>query len=310
MEVIDEVVDKTTVKKKKVIIGLPGNKFSSRFLVSWTSALNTLWENGKYDIVISPGVSSFVSFARMQTLGLNNLRGIDQKPFDGMDFDIFITIDSDIIFLPQNLLELIEATEQHSVVSGVYRMTDLKSMAVVSEWDINYFKKEGNFKYLTHEDLDNWKKNNENEIIRFDQLNIDLGSLVTTTIKATKIQETSTLKLINCFIIKNNIDKYCNKNFKREILSNLNRRIITPFYIPVLSLICSLLLIKSEKIYFNKISVFIYSFIILLFTELAVRYTGVSNFTFYLFIILPFMLLIFFYLFLSLKFSSELNKYE
>ncbi|MDA8688146.1 LptF/LptG family permease [Candidatus Pelagibacter bacterium] len=154
------------------------------------------------------------------------------------------------------------------------------------------------------------KKNNENEIIRFDQLNIDLGSLVTTTIKATKIQETSTLKLINCFIIKNNIDKYCNKNFKREILSNLNRRIITPFYIPVLSLICSLLLIKSEKIYFNKISVFIYSFIILLFTELAVRYTGVSNFTFYLFIILPFMLLIFFYLFLSLKFSSELNKYE
>lgn len=163
MEVIDEVVDKTTVKKKKVIIGLPGNKFSSRFLVSWTSALNTLWENGKYDIVISPGVSSFVSFARMQTLGLNNLRGIDQKPFDGMDFDIFITIDSDIIFLPQNLLELIEATEQHSVVSGVYRMTDLKNMAVVSEWDINYFKKEGHFKYLTHEDLDNWKKNNENE---------------------------------------------------------------------------------------------------------------------------------------------------
>ena len=163
MEVIDEVVDKTTVKKKKVIIGLPGNKFSSRFLVSWTSALNTLWENGKYDIVISPGVSSFVSFARMQTLGLNNLRGIDQKPFDGMDFDLFITIDSDIIFLPQNLLELIEATEQHSVVSGVYRMTDLKSMAVVSEWDINYFKKEGSFKYLTHEDLDNWKKNNENE---------------------------------------------------------------------------------------------------------------------------------------------------
>ena len=38
------------------------------------------------------------------------------------------------------------------------------------------------------------KKNLENEIIKFDQLNIDLSSLNTTTIKKPKIQETSTFK--------------------------------------------------------------------------------------------------------------------
>lgn len=146
--------------KKKIIIGLPGTHFSSKFLVSWTSCLNSLWDIGKYDIVISPGVSSFVPFARMQTLGLSTLRGIDQKPFDGMDFDIFITIDSDIVFIPQNLLDLIEATETHSVVSGIYRMNDLKNLAVVENWDINHFKKEGAFKYLQQENLDEWKIQN------------------------------------------------------------------------------------------------------------------------------------------------------
>ena len=35
------------------------------------------------------------------------------------------------------------------------------------------------------------KKGDENEIIKFEQLNINLDNLTTTTIKQTKIQETS-----------------------------------------------------------------------------------------------------------------------
>lgn len=144
-------------KKKKIVIGLPGNHYSSKFLVSWTTALNTLWELGKYDVVVSPGVSSFVPFARMQTLGLNNLRGIDQKAFDGMEFDIYVTIDSDIVFSAQNLIDLIEATNEKDVVSGYYRMNDLKHFAIVKEWDINFFKQNGNFKYLTQDDIEKVK---------------------------------------------------------------------------------------------------------------------------------------------------------
>ena len=67
----------------------------------------------------------------MQTLGLNNLKGFDQKPFDGIDFDIWITIDSDIIFTPANVIKLIESTNEHNVVSGIYRMTDLKNLATI-----------------------------------------------------------------------------------------------------------------------------------------------------------------------------------
>ena len=143
--------------KKKIVFGLPGDNFSSKFLLSWTATINALWESKKYDIVVSTGVSSFVTFARMQTLGLDVMRGIGQKPFDNMDFDVWVTIDSDIIFTPQQILDLIESTEQHPVVSGMYRMSNLTSYTIVKDWDTDYFAKNGTFKFLTPEDVTNWK---------------------------------------------------------------------------------------------------------------------------------------------------------
>ena len=148
------------------------------------------------------------------------------------------------------------------------------------------------------------KKNSENEIITFEQLSIDLSNLSTTTIKKPKIQETSTIKLLNCLIDKKQ-EKYCTEGFKKEILPALNRRIIISFYIPVLSLFCAFLLIKSKRFYLNKLSIFIYSFSLLVFTEIAVRYTGISKLILVSFITLPIFLIIIFYLLLIYKFSKE-----
>tara|TARA_B100001063_G_scaffold216492_1_gene218231 strand:- start:13242 stop:14369 length:1128 start_codon:yes stop_codon:yes gene_type:complete len=150
----------------------------------------------------------------------------------------------------------------------------------------------------------------KNEIIKFEQLIIDLSNLSSTTIKKPKLQETSSIKLINCFTKQNFNNKFCNNDYKQEILATLNRRLVMPFYIPVLSLICSMLLIKTEKFYLNKISIFFYSFTLLIFTELAVRYTGINNIMKYLFIIIPITLFILTYLFLILKFSQEAGKNE
>jgi hypothetical protein len=153
-----EEENKIISKKKKIIIGLPGDNFSSKFLISWTSSLNALWESQKYDLIISPGISSYVTFARMQTLGLDVLKGIQQKPFNNLDFDVWITIDSDIIFTPQQLMELIESTDIHPVVSGMYRMTNLTNYAIVKEWNTEYFIKNGNFEFLTPEFVSQWKE--------------------------------------------------------------------------------------------------------------------------------------------------------
>ena len=60
------------------------------------------------------------------------------------------------------------------------------------------------------------KKNLKNEIIKFEQLQINLSDLSTTTIKKPKIQETSTLKLLNCFLKKQKEIKFCNEQFKKR----------------------------------------------------------------------------------------------
>lgn len=144
-------------RKKRVIIGIPGSSFSNNFLISWTRTLYALWESGKYEVIVAPGVSSFVSFARMKTLGLDVLRGKDQKPFNDMEYDVYITIDSDIVFAPEHIVELIENTEVHPVVAGYYMMSDCKSLVIVKEWDTDHFAKNGTFQFLTPEYITKWK---------------------------------------------------------------------------------------------------------------------------------------------------------
>ena len=141
-------------RKIRVIIGLPGDHFSQAFLLSWTQALHNLIESNRYEIIISPGKSSFVPYARMHTLGLNVLRGKDQKPFNGQPFDVYVSIDSDVIFSSYQLIELIETTSLHPVVSGYYMMNNNKNFAVVKDWDTDYFSKTSTFKYLTPKDTE------------------------------------------------------------------------------------------------------------------------------------------------------------
>lgn len=145
----------------------------------------------------------------------------------------------------------------------------------------------------------------ENNVIKFDQIVIDLSDLATTTIKKPKLQETASPKLLKC-LSKNYLKKdlFC-QNTINEIPPTLNRRFTLPLYIPVISLVCCLLLIKNQQFYFNKIFVYSYCFTILLFTELALRYTGINYFIKYLFILLPFILLVFLYILLNYKFSKE-----
>ena len=151
--------------------------------------------------------------------------------------------------------------------------------------------------------------NSENEIIKFERLKIDLNNFSNTTIKTPKIQETSTINLISCLDIGLFKNSKCNNNFNKEIITNLNRRIFLPFYIPVISLIaCILLIRKKRNIFFSKTSVFAYCFSILLFAELIVRYTSVNKIAANFFYLSPFVLIIFFYYFLYNQFSTELSK--
>jgi hypothetical protein len=143
---------------KTVVVALPGREYSGTFLKNWSQTLITLTQKG-YQLIMMNEYSSFVSFSRMKTLGLDVLRGATQVPFDGkLNYDVWLTIDSDIFFTPEQVIELIEDTDTYPVVSGLYRMADLEHYAAVKEWDMEYFKKHGSFQFLKAKDLDTSEK--------------------------------------------------------------------------------------------------------------------------------------------------------
>ena len=154
------------------------------------------------------------------------------------------------------------------------------------------------------------KEDLKNNIIKFEQLNIDLTNLKTSTIKLPKLQETTTLDLTKCVINSTtNKSLNCIENSKKEIITVLNRRIVLPTYIPLIALLCSFLLIKKHNkkrnFLLNKYSIFIFSFLILLYAELIIRYTGISKTVGILFIISPLILIPIIYSFIIFKLSRE-----
>ena len=85
-------------------------------------------------------------------LGADVRRGKTQKPFGGkVDYDYLLWIDSDIIFEPKDFLKLIERNVD--ICGGLYLMEGGKQYAAVKNWDIDYFRNNGTFQFLTPDDI-------------------------------------------------------------------------------------------------------------------------------------------------------------
>jgi len=139
----------------KIIFCIPGSNFSGRFLDCWTNILAFCMKS-KIDCMISRKESSNVYFVRNLCLGADVSRGPGQKPFDGkLDYDYLMWIDSDMIFRPEQMVQLINRNVD--IVSGLYLMEDGKSFAAVKDWDTEFFKTNGYFKFLNPEDIKDTK---------------------------------------------------------------------------------------------------------------------------------------------------------
>lgn len=137
----------------KIIFAFPGKTFSGAFLCAWSETLMRLKSEG-HDVMMTNEYSSFVPFSRMKTLGLDVRRGANQKPFAGkIDYDVWFTIDSDMLFIPEMVLDLLKDVQRPEtpVVSGMYKMVDMKHFAVVEKWDEEYFARNGSFEFLTED---------------------------------------------------------------------------------------------------------------------------------------------------------------
>ena len=153
------------------------------------------------------------------------------------------------------------------------------------------------------------KNNLENNLIKFEQLNVSLKNLKNNIIEQPKLQETSTITLVRCFFNDSKVKFLdCKKDSKTELTSTLNRRFSLPLYLPVVALICSFLLVKSthkKKLFINKYTIFLFSFIVLLYSELMIKFTGMSKINSIIFIMTPIIFSPILYLILISKFKRE-----
>lgn len=134
-----------------IIFCLPGREYSREFLLAWSDLMVQVSSKG-HTFSISQNYSSVVHFARAKCLGGDVLKGPDQKPFQGqVDYDVMMWIDSDIVFKPDDFFQLLESP--HKVTSGVYMMEDMQHIAAVKDWNEEYFKKYGTFKFLRSDDI-------------------------------------------------------------------------------------------------------------------------------------------------------------
>jgi lipopolysaccharide export system permease protein len=123
-------------------------------------------------------------------------------------------------------------------------------------------------------------------IFDFDQIIFNLQDLNSKTISVPKIQEINTILLSKCFLkidIKEVETFDCQNKIMSDIKIELFNRLYKPIYIPIIVLIsCFLILFsKNENNYKKKINyLFLIVFIVLVFSEMSVKYIGSSdNFT-------------------------------
>jgi len=148
-------------------------------------------------------------------------------------------------------------------------------------------------------------------IIKFKKTSIYLSGLSTKTTSEPKIQETSTLILIKCLDNTNTKIQNCNRtnDFQKDVKIEMNKRFGMPMYIPLISLIvCFILSSRKDRTIsaYNKYIFFILGFIILVASEITVRYSGLSlnNLLMYYLFPISFVPIIYFFLMRTFKYEN------
>lgn len=142
-------------KPINVIFCLPGPSFSNKFLVQWSKLLMAC-ANNNINPMISQKYSSVVYYVRNQCLGGDVLKGVNQKPFGGeIDYDYMMWIDSDVIFTFEQFKQLLD--HDLNIVSGYYSVEGGKVAPVVEDWNEEYFSKNGTFRFMGLEEIEERK---------------------------------------------------------------------------------------------------------------------------------------------------------
>ena len=159
--------------------------------------------------------------------------------------------------------------------------------------------------------------NKKTTSFNFKTTQFDLEKYSSKTTKTPKIQEIATINLLKCFnflintnnsntIIKN---LKCNSGFLKNIYQELYKRIYLPIYIVLLSLISSLILLKSKNTqgyFLFKIKIFLTGVFFIIISDILLNFTGRKITTDLIYIMIP--ILSFFLIYQILIFKLRIKQ--
>ena len=160
--------------------------------------------------------------------------------------------------------------------------------------------------------------NDKTDSFEFSETQMNLSKFSTHTTTHPKIQEITTYDLFACIVKLKNfsstfiIDKFktkkslvnCQMNNIKISFQETFKRIILPFYLPVLTLIASLIIIKSKDDYkFSKykIGLFIFGVTTIIISEVSMRYSSSNILENIYLVFLPVLLFFFIYIYFKIK---------
>ena len=176
------------------------------------------------------------------------------------------------------------------------------------------FEKRGDNKILVLYDGQNLS-NNKNKVTNFGFSKSDflLGEMESHVVFHKKLQEQSTLDLIHCIesiYLKQKIKILnCNQKNPRNVYKELFKRLITPFYLPLLILIAGInLILTKENLNYLKyrFSIFIFGIFTIILSESTLGFIGNLFYGNIIFILIPIISIIILYsiLMTKLKFNK------
>ena len=157
---------------------------------------------------------------------------------------------------------------------------------------------------------------------RFSKSDFNLKNLETNTTTYKKTQEVSSAKLINCYLrlnnssifkakIENVIIENCVSANLNNVIKELYKRFVVPFYLPSLMLIILFLILKSKENinYFTyRVFIFLFGLLIIISSEMSLRFIKNNFIENIKIFIVPIMIIIFIYTVIYLNLNSIKEK--
>ncbi len=289
----------------------------NELMVFWTSGLN------KIDIVnLLLRISLLIMFVQLLLTSIVNpsLLNYSRSLLKNSEFQFLPSLLKEKQFNDsvEDLTIFVGKKGENEVYENIFIRDDGKILSNIGDQSSTIIAKSG---YLNNNEknlillngaIQRLDKDGKINIFNFDKTQLNLSGISTKTISEPKMQETSTFKILNC--IKNNyisVDMHNCTRSKKSYMDTkieINKRFGTPFYIPLIALVCSFILTsrKDKKIYFYKKHIYFFiGFAILITAEIIVRYSGISWSHSAIYYLIPAFLLPLIYLILNKTFKYE-----